>query len=491
MIRDPQALEQEFDLLVVGGGIYGAWTAWDAALRGLRTALVEAGDWAEATSSRSSKLLHGGLRYLERGDVGLVRKALVERERLLRLAPHRAWPLQFTVPATPQARYRGLPLAMGLWAYDHLAPPGLGERAAHSWSTGEVRRAAPFLHPGTGSAWTYADAGTDDARLVLELVDGVLQAGGVAVNGARVVELRQPQGRCQGAMVEVDGRTVGVRAHQTVICAGPWAARLAGLPDATTRLTKGIHLTMPPLPLDGPWRVDGTAFLLNHPRDGRVFFLIPWYGATLVGTTDTDTTDPQAGVTEADITYLMEGVSATCPGLGWTRQDVRQAWSGVRTLLASGGHASSVSREWTVLQPQAGLYVSLGGKLTSARVEAERLVSLAMESLGRPSDAHPTRTRPLPWAPDQPWSLFAAEAIATGTSLGLSSATALTAARRHGRRVEELWRHLRQQPADAAPLHPFVPLCRGERFLTQQEMLRPGADPRCRTPWRLLVGDDV
>ena len=482
MKREPASLDQEFDLLVVGGGIYGAWTAWDASLRGLRTALVEAADWGSATSSRSSKLLHGGLRYLERGDVGLVRKSLVERERLLRLAPHRTWPLQFVVPATPGARYRGLPLALGLWAYDTLAPGGLGERRARRWSGRDIRAAAPFLHENTASAWTYGDAGTDDGRLVLEVVDGVLRAGGAAVNGATVTVLDD-----HGATVTCDGRTHQVRAGATVVCGGPWAARLAGLPSGTIRLTKGVHLTLPPLPVQDPLDQKGTAFLLNHPADGRVFFLIPWYGATLVGTTDTDTQDPHEGPTEADIAYLLAGVTATCPHLGWGRRDVRCAWAGVRTLLSAQGTASSVSREWQAVQTGPRTLVSLGGKLTSARHEAEGLVDLVGQLMGRALPAAPTRQMPLPWTPRMPWADFLATAVAEGRQRGLDVAQATTAARRYGARLPELWERLDDHPEEAARPLAELPLCLADRRIGATEMQLPEGDGWDRTPLRLLT----
>lgn len=487
MKRHPAALEQAFDLLVVGGGVYGAWTAWEASLRGLRTALIEAEDWATATSSRSSKLLHGGLRYLERGEVGLVRKALVERERLLRLGPHRAWPLRFLVPATPEARYRGLALALGLWAYDHLAPPGLGTRRAEPWTRRQVLQGAPFLHPATAGAWTYGDAGTDDARLVVELVDGVLQAGGVAVNGARLVDLCQTAGRITGGVVVCDGVPRRVAARAVVITAGPWAATVAGLPRSACRLTKGVHVTLPPLPLAAALATEPTALLLNHPRDGRVFFMIPWYDATVVGTTDTDTDDPHAGPTEDDIAYLVEGVAAACPGLGWGRSTVRGAWAGVRTLVAAEGAASAVSREWSLAQPHAGLWVSLGGKLTSARVEAERIVTAVAEVLGYRT-APATRQQPLPWAPTVPWPTARAQALAEGARRGLPPLVAETALRRHGRRIAALWQRLDQHPEEARCLDPRVPITQADLALAAEEMLLPGADPRTRTPLALLVG---
>ncbi len=377
---DPGALVGTFDLLVVGGGIYGAWTALEGALRGLRVALVERGDWASGTSRTSSKLIHGGLRYLEHGDVGLVRKALRERTRLLRLAPHRVRPLRFVVPVTQHGRLSRPMLHAGLFLYDLLAGGDLAGVERHAaWRRNEVLHAAPFLTPDVVGGFTYGDAGTDDAALVRDIVAAAQRSGAVCCAHTPVTALSRtngsaPSGQVTGAFL-MGGESI--RARHTVLAAGPWACALAGL-DArqVARFTKGVHVVLPPLPLRGPFTVPDTAFLLTAPQDGRVFFLIPWHGGTMVGTTDTDWLgDPDdIRVERADVDYLLAAVTATCPGLGWTVADVRDAWVGLRTMRRATGGASALSREWELLRPAAGLLLPLGGKLTSARVEAVHII---------------------------------------------------------------------------------------------------------------------
>ena len=374
VLGDQSALSDGvFDVLVVGGGIYGAWTALEAALRGLRVALVERGEWASGTSRASSKLIHGGLRYLEHGDVGLVRKALRERSRLLRLAPHRVRPLRFVVPVTRHGRLSRPMLHAGLWLYDLLAGDLAGVERHATWRRGELLRAAPFLTDDVLGGLTYGDAGTDDAALVRDVVAAAQRAGALCCTHTPVAALERVAERVVGA--QFAGGVV--RARSTVLAAGPWAFALAGL-DAqrVARFTKGVHVVLPPLPLGAPFPVADTAFLLTAPQDGRVFFLIPWQGGTMVGTTDTDWTGDPDGirVERADVDYLLAAVAATCPGLGWTTADVRDSWVGLRTLRRGDAGASALSREWELLRPAPGLFLPLGGKLTSARVEAVHIV---------------------------------------------------------------------------------------------------------------------
>ncbi len=386
---DPAALSGTFDVLVVGGGIYGAWTALEAALRGLRVALVERGEWASGTSRASSKLIHGGLRYLEHGDVALVRKALRERTRLLRLAPHRVHPLRFVVPVTRGGRLNRPMLHAGLWLYDLLAGELAGVERHAAWRRRELLQAAPFLSTEVVAGFTYGDAGTDDAALVRDIVAAAQRAGAVCCAHTPVTALERRGGRVVGATL-ASGAVV--HARSTVVAAGPWAFALAGLdPQRVARFTKGVHIVLPPLPLGGPFTVADTAFLLTAPQDGRVFFLIPWQGGTMVGTTDTDWTGnpDDIRVEQADVDYLLAAVAATCPGLRWTTADVRDAWVGLRTLrrgdaraAARGSSArgsSALSREWELLRPEPGLLLPLGGKLTSARVEAVHIVDALVE----------------------------------------------------------------------------------------------------------------
>ena len=182
-------MDQPFDVLICGGGIYGAWTAYDAALRGLKVALVEQGDWACGTSSASSKLIHGGLRYLESLDFKLVKKALRERQMLLKAAPHRVWPLRFGIPVFTDSRLTSLRLKIGLTLYDYLAGTLTGSQAHRYFSRRVFAERFPCLNPASlKNGYTYLDAQTDDARFTLELIDGALSAGAVCVNYCQVNE---------------------------------------------------------------------------------------------------------------------------------------------------------------------------------------------------------------------------------------------------------------------------------------------------------------
>jgi glycerol-3-phosphate dehydrogenase len=492
MRREPARLgERVFDLLVVGGGIYGAWIAYDAALRGLSVALVERDDWGSGTSSASSKLIHGGLRYLEHGHLGLVAKALRERARLLRLAPHRVWPLRFLLPVHGDSRQPRAVLKAGLMVYDLLAGcrPGLpGHR--HLAADDVCRLAAWTEARDLRGGFLYGDAGTDDARLTLELVDGALAHGAVAVNHATVTRLvRTVDGRVCGAVVRdgVSGRECEVRARTSVAAVGPWASRLSGCDPGPVRLSKGIHLVLPPLP--GP---PDQAMLLTAPQDRRVFFLLPWYDATLVGTTDTDYHgDPDAlRVEDHEIDYLLTAVRARCPGLGWTRDHVRGAFAGVRTLQASSGQVGAATREWTLVEPSPGLLLPVGGKLTSARVEAARVVDRVMDLAGRRQPSL-TATRRLPWAPAQPWAAWLADQVRSARRWGLAPSVAEALARRHGRRVTEVWSRLAADAALAEPLDPRYPFLRAEVAQALEQEMALSADDlfRRRIPLAILAGD--
>jgi glycerol-3-phosphate dehydrogenase len=482
MRREPARLgERVFDLLVVGGGIYGAWIAYDAALRGLSVAMVERDDWGSGTSSASSKLIHGGLRYLEHGHLGLVAKALRERARLLRLAPHRVWPLRFLLPVYGDSRASRAALQVGLTLYDLLAGGRQALPSHRQLASDDLQRIAGWLEPqDLRGGFVYGDGGTDDARLTLELVDGALTAGAVAVNHARMLSLlRRRDGAVEGAQVQdtPSGRTYEVRAHCTVAAVGSWARQLAGCDPGPLRFSKGVHLVLPPMP--GP---SDRAVLLTARSDRRVFFLIPWYGATLVGTTDTDYHGDvnQARVEDADRDYLLSEVRHRCPGLGWSSADVRGAFVGVRTLQGSSGQVGAATREWTLAEPHAGLLVPVGGKLTSARVEAAHTVDRCVALLGQCPRPSTTGLRRLPWAPAEPWGEWSARQIAIGTGLGLDPATAATCIRRHGTRVERLWTRLRDHPHDARRIDPRYPFCQGEvaqavvheMALTTEDVLR-------------------
>jgi glycerol-3-phosphate dehydrogenase len=479
-----------FDLLVVGGGIYGAWIAYDAALRGLSVALVERTDWAAGTSSASSKLIHGGLRYLEHLHLGLVRRSLAERRRLAHLAPHRVHPLRFLVPVYRGDRVGPLRLEAGLWLYDRLAGTGQPVAPHDSLRRGALLDRYGFLAaPDLKAGFSYGDCGTDDARFTLEIVAGALGAGAACVNRAEVVALIRENGRTAGAQVldRETGATVEVRAAVTVNAAGPWAGRLRGLDPAAsglTRLVKGVHLVMPPLPTS-------EALLLTARRDGRVFFAIPWYGATVLGTTDSDFTGRpgDVAVERDDVEYLLTEAGRTLAGMGWTESDIRGRFAGVRAL--HNGHQArptDVTREWSLEAPDPGLLMPVGGKFTSARAEASLTVQRAMETMDRRPGPCPTKRRPFPWRPEGPFEAWREEAAAEGEAHGLDRETAALCACRYGASVGGLHELLAETPDLARRLVPELPFCRGEVVhAARAEMARDLTDAlRRRIPLVLL-----
>ncbi|MBT5119224.1 MAG: FAD-dependent oxidoreductase, partial [Planctomycetes bacterium] len=389
-----------FDLLIIGGGIYGAWAAYDAALRGLKVAIVDQGDWACGTSQSSSKLVHGGLRYLEHFDFGLVRKAIAERRKLSRLGPHRIRPLRFIIPNYKGDRVSPFKFRLGLMIYDWFAgraQPGARHRQISSKET--IQR-WPFLRrKGLRAAFSYCDCETDDARLVLELISGALSAGAVAVNYARVEHLiretQSGQSRVTGAkVVDSFGDEQAIDIHAKIVFApvGPWVDTLRKPTSKSecVRLIQGTHLVMPALPCQ-------QAFLLTA-DDGRIFFLIPWYGRTLLGTTEIDHHGHprKARVSENEIEYLIQNANASFHNLSWNKEDVISSFVGLRTLPNQTGSASAVSREWELTEPEPGLLLPIGGKLTSARVDAAEVVDLVVQRLGRKAVECKTDDRPFP-----------------------------------------------------------------------------------------------
>jgi glycerol-3-phosphate dehydrogenase len=397
---------QPVDLLVIGGGITGAGIARDAALRGFRTALVDKGDFGAGTSSHSSRLIHGGIRYLEQGNVRLVFEASRERRVLLRIAPHLVRPLAFLFPVYKGARVPAWKLRAGMWLYDALAAFRNVKR--HRWlGPKEVRRAEPALRDrGLSGAALYYDAQADDARLVLATVRSAARAGALVANHAEVTSLLKPDGRVRGAIVRdaLGGEVGTVRALVVVNASGPWVDAVRRLDDPSAppvlRLTKGAHVAVPRRRIGHEH-----AITLFSPLDGRVMFVLPWGDLSYVGTTDTDAdTAPDAvRVTAQDVTYLLRSANAAFPEAHLAPNDVVSVWAGLRPLLRQDGAAapSQVSREHRVVESAQGLITIAGGKLTTYRVMArdvaDRVAARLHELDGRPVAARPPTDRlPLP-----------------------------------------------------------------------------------------------
>jgi glycerol-3-phosphate dehydrogenase len=455
MRRDFSRLnELTFDVLICGGGIYGAWTAYDAALRGLKVALVDQGDWANATSSASSKLVHGGLRYLENFDFKLVRKTLAERQMLLAAAPHRVRPLRFGVPVYKGGRLGRFRLALGLILYDSLAGSIGGKQGFRHYDGRKFAERFPFLRSdGLKAGFTYLDAQTDDARLVLELVAGAAKAGAVCINYCMATDFREQNGKLSAAVVtdQTTGESITVRARQFVNTAGQWASRLQS-GKRNYRLSKGVHLILPNL-------LDKEALLLTAKADGRVFFMIPWYGRMLVGTTDTDYAgDLDAVKVEAkDIDYLLNEVNHAVRNGNWTDDDIIGSFAGLRVLKQSGQSSpSAVSRDWELHVAPNGLLTSIGGKLTSARSDAAQIVDQVCRCLGKPMSCL-TFGMSLPWSPSHDFLSWSEAMTRRALDLGIDSESAKWLLFRHGNRITDVFALCEQQSESTVRIIPEAP----------------------------------
>lgn len=415
---------ERFDVLVIGGGIVGAGIARDAAMRGLRTALVERGDFASGTSSKTSRLIHGGLRYLRNFKVGLVRQAVRERDLLLEGAPALVKPLAFTIPAYEGRGMGRITLRFGLWVYDFLSRDKVLPK--RRWlSRGEVAGREPGLSDdGLGGGGLYHDAIANDARLVLAIARSAADAGAVVADYAAVTDLLRSDAGVTGARARdrMGNRDLEIRASVVVNATGVWLDRLrsASASSATLRPTKGIHVFLPRKKVG-----NHGAVVLNAKRDGRMLFVLPWGPLTLVGTTDTDYEgDPDRVVPEGeDVAYLLEAVNDAFPKADVTPADVVSAYAGLRPLLR-GGRAkeeSDISREHAIFVDADGLLSVAGGKLTTHRAMAEEVVDRACARLGR---RPPSRPAHAPLGPSP-------EAVDELRALGLEEDVARFLASRH------------------------------------------------------------
>jgi glycerol-3-phosphate dehydrogenase len=378
---------QPVDLLVIGGGITGGGVARDAALRGFRTALVDSGDFGGGTSSRSSRLIHGGLRYLEHYDFRLVREASRERRVLLTIAPHLVRPLRFVFPVYGGARVPPWRLRAGMWLYDLLA--GFRNVHVHRWlSPAKAREAEPGLRDkDLRGAALYWDAQTDDARLVVATLRGAAQAGALVANYSAVTSFIHAEGRVVGVVVKdsLSGEERIVRALVVVNAAGPWVDRVRRLdaPAAATliRPSKGAHAIVRRERLGLR-----DAVTLTSPLDGRVMFLLPWNDLAYIGTTETENVSlDDVRATGEDVTYLLRSANAIFPQARLAPSDVIATWAGLRPLLARDKNVSAgqAPREHRIVTSPSGLITIAGGKLTTYRVMGRDVVDLVAQRLKR------------------------------------------------------------------------------------------------------------
>jgi len=380
-----------WDVLVIGGGIVGAGVARDAAMRGLRTLLVEQHDLAFGTSSRSSRLLHGGLRYLAQGRIGLVWEASREKRVLSRIAPHLAEPLAFVFPTYRRTAWPLWQLRMGVKLYDLLCG-GQNLGPSRSMSAEEVRRHLPDINAeNLTGAVRYFDGLTNDARLVLDTLRSATAHGATIANYIRLTGASADGSAWDCQLDDVlRGRSLAARAKAVVNATGPWAA---SLPHSSVRLrlTKGAHLVINRRRFPVP-----DAVVMAEGR--RILFAIPWGERVILGTTDTDYEGPLEDVRadESDVAYVLGVVNRAFPQARVVPGDVISTWAGLRPLIASGrGGPSDISRAHEIRTPKPGWIDVAGGKLTTYRLIAEQVVDRLLAWLGRKAFGCHTDEEPL------------------------------------------------------------------------------------------------
>ncbi|HET7558861.1 MAG TPA: glycerol-3-phosphate dehydrogenase/oxidase, partial [Limnochordia bacterium] len=374
------AQAQSFDLIVVGGGITGAGIAREAALAGMRVALFEAQDFGGGTSSRSTKLFHGGLRYLAQYEFGLVRESGRERERMRHLGPHLVEPLPFVLPIYPEMAHGLFTMNAAVWMYDWLAGVERPERRAR-FGPAAAARTWPELRAGMRGAVRYTEYLTDDARCTLAVIKAAVEWGALALNYAPVEGFVEADGRVTGVKVRDAESGVGleVRAPLTVVATGPWLEQLmADRAPAKIAQSRGVHLVFPRA------RLPVQAALALQVENNRLVFIIPRGDVTFVGTTDDfyegDLRHPP--VERADIEYLLGIANRYLPEAQLTAADIIGRWSGVRPLVKETGKSAAATSRKEQLWRSPGVIAIAGGKLTAWRKMAEEILGAITEELG-------------------------------------------------------------------------------------------------------------
>ncbi|MBI5035102.1 MAG: glycerol-3-phosphate dehydrogenase/oxidase [Chloroflexi bacterium] len=383
--RQSNLHQQQFDILVVGGGITGAGIARDAAMRGFKMALIDKGDFASGTSSKSSRLVHGGVRYLEMFEFGLVFEASRERRVLWNTIPNLARPLPFIFPVYRDARFPGWMINSGLWLYDALAL--FRNYRNHTWMSNDAvtRLARGFDVRNINGAAHYYDGQVDDARLTLETIRSAQRYGAAIANYVQVDSLIKDKSWVVGVNAHdtLLGDQIEIRARVVVNATGVWTDTLTQLDDPKSlkrmRPTKGAHILVPREKI-------GAASAVAFPNitDGRLLFSIPWGKFQIIGTTDTDYEDDYDHVfaNQADVDYIIAVANHAFPTTPITHADVLSTYAGLRPLICqTGKNTSKTSREHEIWTTPSGLVSIAGGKLTTYRAMAEQLVNVVAKQL--------------------------------------------------------------------------------------------------------------
>jgi glycerol-3-phosphate dehydrogenase len=477
---------EPFDIVVIGGGITGAGCALDAASRGLRTALVERYDFASGTSSKSSKLVHGGLRYLQQREIGLVYEALAERQVLRRIAPHlvRVQPFLLPVFTSDGLINRRLARALGtaMWMYDMTGGLRIGKLHRRISKDAALAHMPTLRGSRLASAYIYYDTRADDARLTLTIARTAAEHGAAVVNDAAVVGFEKDvAGRVQGVRVVIDGAELSISTRAVVNATGVWSDNVRALDEGrnpdSIRPAKGVHITV-------PWAKvrNDIAAVIPVPKDRRSVFVVPWGDFTYIGTTDTDydgpLDDPQC--TPDDIAYLLRAINGavTTP---LNESDILGTWAGLRPLVKGAGseRTADLSRRHSVTTSASGVVTVTGGKLTTYRRMAADAVDTVARSLGTGAGKHSTersRTARLVLSGARGWDTLDLSPHLSG---------------RYGSNGEAVRRLVEEQPELATPIVPGLAYSKAEVvYAARDEMARSVDDVLARrTRARLLARD--
>jgi glycerol-3-phosphate dehydrogenase len=448
-----------FDILIIGGGITGAGIALDAASRGLKTALVEMQDFAAGTSSRSTKLVHGGLRYLKQFEVKMVAEVGRERAVVYENGPHVTTPEPMLLPIYTAGTFGRFSTSIGLMVYDRLAGVKRSERR-QMLNAGAVSDSEPLLRKeGLLGGGRYVEYRTDDARLTIEVMKEAVRRGAQAVNYVKAAAFLKENGVIAGiqAVDQISGQSYDLRATKVINASGPWVDELRKIDGSrqgkTLQMTKGIHLVF-----------DGTRFPLRQAvyfdtPDGRMVFAVPRDGKTYVGTTDTVFEDDPAHplISEVDRNYVIDAVNGMFPDIRIRAEDVESGWAGVRPLIHEEGKGpSEISRKDEVWVAPSGLITIAGGKLTGYRKMAEMVVDLAARQLEQETgrSVGPCITKEMPISGGHVggstgFGTYAERKIKDGVSLGLDRSAAERLARRYGSNVDALYERMPDPRAKA------------------------------------------
>ena len=447
----------DFDVLVIGGGISGAAVARDAARRGFRTALIEAVDFACGTSSRSSRLVHGGLRYLENFEFDLVFEASQERRTLLRIAPHLVRPLEFTFPIFEDSRVGKLKLDAGMWLYDALSFFRNIERHQMFEPEELIKREPGIRRKGLLGGARYFDAQVDDARLVMMTVIAALESGAIVTNRAEVCAIDSSDWPGHRVVVEdrERGKKFDVDTLAIVNATGAWAEQTLMRAEAepTVRITPSrgthIHVKRDRVGHDG-------AFIFEAPQDGRIMFVLPWReDLTLIGTTDEfyDGKPEDVAATPTEIAYLLEATNRLFPQAKLRSGDVLSAWAGLRPLVQPEeglAEPGTVSREFEIREGPTGVFTLSGGKLTSHRHMAEKTVDRLQRFLGRagisPTHKVDTAKTPLPGGTFDTLDALRADVRTRANASGVGRVSADRLTRAYGTRAYRVLELVKHRP---------------------------------------------